>query len=80
MKKKTRAIAKVNDVFMHLEEKKPFVVSDIVLQPKGRLYTLKEMSGSESVTYKRYYEDKLKSNCEKIKNSKAVKILYGKKK
>lgn len=80
MAKKTKPIAKVNDVFMHLEEKKMFIVEDISKYPKGNLYTLKEISSDNDISYKRYYESKLSDKCIKTKNQKAAKVLYGKSK
>ena len=71
---------KVNDVFMHKEEKKMYIVTDVAKYQKGNLYTLEELSTKENVTYKRYYEPKMSEKCIKAKNSKAVKVLYGKKK
>lgn len=80
MTKKTRPKAKVNDVFLHTEEKRTFIVANVSNQPKGRLYTLKELGVGDNIDYKRYYEDKLVNTCEKLKNDKAAKVLYGKKK
>ena len=79
MAKKTKPKAKVNDVFMHNEEKKMFIVTDVAKYTKGHLYTMKEVTNDNNVTYKRYYEDKLVDKCIKTKNAKAVKVLYGKK-
>lgn len=78
-KKATKTKAKVNDVFLHKEEKTTFIVSQVITQPKGKLYTLKEIGPNNEIEYKRYYEDKLLKKCEKVKNAKAAKILYGKK-
>jgi hypothetical protein len=80
MAKKTKPKAKINDVFMHKEEKKTFIVADVGSYPKGHLYTLKEVTNDKEVSYKRYYEEKLLDNCAKAKNAKAIKVLYGKKK
>lgn len=71
--------AKVNDVFVHTESKKLFIVDSISNYPKGRLYTMKEVSPSSDVEYKRYYETRLLEKCTKTKTNKAVKVLYGKK-
>ncbi len=79
MAKKSKFKAKINDVFMHKEEKKAFVVDDVGSYPKGHLYTLKEVSNNKEVSYKRYYEEKLLDNCIKVKNTKATKVLYGRK-
>jgi hypothetical protein len=79
MAKKTKPKAKVNDVFIHTEEKRTFIVANVSNQPKGRLYTLKELGTGDGIDYKRYYEDKLMDKCEKLKNAKAAKVLYGKK-
>jgi len=78
--KKSKPKAKMNDVFLHVDEKKMFIVTSRDKQPSGNLYTLKEIGPSNQVSYKRYYEDKLMANCEKLKNAKAAKVLYGKKK
>jgi hypothetical protein len=78
--KKTKAKAKVNDVFFHTEEKRTFIVANVITQPKGRLYTLKELGTGNDIDYKRYYEEKLMDKCDKLKNAKAAKVLYGKKK
>jgi hypothetical protein len=81
MKKKTsKPKAKVNDVFLHTDEKRMFIVANVTKQPNGRLYTLKEIGPNNEVDYKRYYEDKLLDKCEKLKNATAAKVLYGKKK
>lgn len=77
--KKNNPKTKVNDVFMHLDDKKMFIVEDINTYNKGKLYTLKEISKENEVSYKRYYEDKLAEKCVKTKNTKAIKLLYGKK-
>lgn len=78
--KKSKPKAKINDVFLHNEEKKMFIVVDKVKNTNGNLYTLKEVASGNDVVYKRYYEEKLLDKCSKSKNAKAVKILYGKKK
>lgn len=77
--KKNKSFAKINDVFLHVDEKKMFMVVDSGKFAKGSLYTLKEIGPKSEVNFKRYYEDKLKDNCVKVKNAKAAKILYGKK-
>lgn len=80
MAKKTKPKAKVNDVFMHTTEKKMFIIDSVDTYPKGNLYTMREVSSNNDVNYKRYYENKLMDQCVKAKNTKAVKVLYGKKK
>lgn len=81
MKKKvTKPKAKVNDVFLHTNEKKMFIVTERLSQPKGNLYTFKELGPKDEVTYKRCYESDLKEKYEKLKNVKAAQVLYGKKK
>lgn len=80
MAKKSKTIAKVNDVFMHSEDKSLFIVTDVGHYPKGPLYTLKEVTKEKNLTYKRYYEPKLLDSCIKVTNTKAIKVLYGKKK
>ena len=77
---KSKPKAKVNDVFMHKDEQKMFIVVEAEKFPKGKLYTLKEVSAKGDVSYKRYYEDKLMDSCIKTKNSKVVKVLFGKNK
>jgi hypothetical protein len=78
--KKSKPVAKVNDVFLHQEEQKMFIVVEAEKFPKGKLYTLKEVSAKGDISYKRYYEEKLKETCVKTKNAKVVKVLFGKNK
>lgn len=80
-KKSTKAkpLGKVNDVFLNNEEKTMFIITDVSKYPKGNLYTLKELGPKDEISYKRYYQDKLKDKCTKVKDAKAAKILYGKK-
>jgi hypothetical protein len=80
MKKSNKPKAKVNDVLLHKEEERMFIVANVSNQPKGRLYTLKELGTGDNIDYKRYYENKLVEKCGKVKNAKAAKVLYGKKK
>jgi len=80
MKKSSKPKAKVNDVLLHKEEERMFIVANVSNQPKGRLYTLKELGTGDNIDYKRYYENKLVEKCGKVKNAKAAKVLYGKKK
>ena len=71
---------KKNDVFVHKETKQLFIVNEVdyVSSRKKHLYTLKE-TVTQSPTYKRYYNDKMKDKLTKVKNDKAIKVLYGKK-
>lgn len=76
---KKKSKYKVNDVFMHLDDEKMYIVDSVDKYPKGSLYTIKEVANGKP-EYKRYYEDKLTDKCVKTTNTKAVKILYGRKK
>lgn len=79
MSKNKKSKVKVNDVVMHIDDKKLFLIEDVVSYPrKGNLYTMKEISSDDQITYKRYYESKLMDKCVKTKNTKAAKVLYGK--
>jgi hypothetical protein len=78
--KSTKTKIKVNDVYLHKDEGRMFIIAAVVDQPKGKLYTLKELGTGDAIDYKRYYEDKLVEKCGKVKNAKAAKVLYGKKK
>lgn len=71
---------KKNDVFIHKETKQTFIVSEVdyVSSRKKHLYTLREAAASNP-EYKRYYNDKVKDKLTKVKNDKAIKVLYGKK-
>jgi hypothetical protein len=82
-----KAKYKVNDVVMHKEQKKVMIITgkdymngaDHTGNKDCWLYTMKVVNPGEGPEYKRYYEHKITDNCSKVKNSKAVKVLYGKK-
>lgn len=79
--KKSKPKAKVNDVFVHEEQKKAYIVDSVdYYKDKGHLYTLRSVGNSNETEYKRYYESKLLDTCSKAKNTKATKVLYGKSK
>lgn len=81
--KKPKAKYKKNDVVVHEERKEMMIIdsADFIGHKKEWLYTLRvvdaEAKGERQ--YKRYYEEKVNDICEKMKNPKAVKVLYGKK-
>ena len=76
---KNKAKFKKNDVVLHKDQKVMLIVDDKDHMPnKGWLYTLRVVD-ADKTEYKRYYEDKLQEKCSKLKNAKAVKVLYGKK-
>lgn len=79
MTKNSKPKAKVNDTLFHVENEKLYIVDSVDKIRGERLYTIKEITNGEP-QYKRYYESKLSSKCVKTKNSKAVKILYGRNK
>lgn len=76
MKKKT---FKQNDVVLHKEENKMFTIVAVDKYNKDKLYTLKEVTTNNEAAHKRYYSAKISEKCTKVKNDKAVKVLFGKK-
>lgn len=77
--KKSLPKPRVNNVFFHKEEQKQFIVTAVDNIRGNRLVTFKEISANNEGKYKRCYVDNLNEKYEKVKNSKAVKLLYGKK-
>lgn len=78
--KQTKAKFRRNDVVMHEEQKVTLIVDGKdYIADRGWLYTLRVVSDDNNAEYKRYYEDKLVDKCNKVKNAKAFKVLYGKK-
>lgn len=80
--KKAKAKYKKNDVIVHEETKSMMIIDSAeYMQNKGWLYTLRmvEAEARGDKEYKRYYEEKVNDLCEKMKNSKAAKVLYGRK-
>jgi type IV secretory pathway TraG/TraD family ATPase VirD4 len=77
---KKKATFKTGDVILHKEENKLFTIAEVGKYPKGKLYTLAEVTTNSDVEYKRYYQDKLVDKCVKTKNQVAAKVLFGKKK
>lgn len=74
---KQKAKYKKNDVLLLENKNKAAVVdSKTYIEGKGYLYALKVVG--EDGNYKRYYEDRINEECSKLKNDKAVKVLYGK--
>lgn len=78
-KKTTQPRIKTGDVVLHKEQNKMFKVESVGNYAKGKLYTLAELTTNSEVQYKRYYQDKLLDTCAKVKNTEAVKVLFGKK-
>jgi hypothetical protein len=76
---KSKAKYRKNDVIL-LEDKVKAAVIDSkeFISGKGWLYSLKVV-GSEN-GWKRYYESRLDAECQKVKNDKAIKVLFGAKK
>lgn len=78
-KKQVKTTVRKGDVVLHKEQNKMFKVESVGNYAKGKLYTLAELSTKGEVEYKRYYADKLADTCTKVKNTEAVKVLFGKK-
>lgn len=73
---KGKAKYRKNDVILLEDKVKAAVVdSKEYIQGKGWLYALKVV-GTDG-QWKRYYESRIDSECSKVKNDKAVKVLYG---
>jgi len=73
---KPKAKFKKNDViFLEDKSKAAIIDSKDYIQGRGWLYALKVV-GKEG-QWKRYYENRIVEECSKVKNDKAVKVLYG---
>ena len=72
---------KVNDTFVHLETERMYICCEAIKYKDKNdvLYTFKEVTPSNDAQHKRCYQSKVTEKYMKVKNSKAVKILYGKK-
>jgi hypothetical protein len=79
MPKNPKAKFRKNDILLHKEQNKVFIIDNrILVNNKNWLYTLKTVSNNSSnAEYKRYYESKVEEKCKKIKNIKTAKVLYG---
>ena len=78
-KKTTKTTFRKGDVVLHKEQNKMFKVETVGTYPKGKLFTLAELSTKGEVEYKRYYADKMADTCTKLKNTTATKVLFAKK-
>jgi hypothetical protein len=78
MSKATKRQVKNNEIYQHKKTDDFMVVQDAQKMNRGWLYTLKSVTTSEP-EYKRCYEDEFKEKYSRVKNNKAVKVLYGKK-
>lgn len=78
-KKTSTPRIKTGDVVLHKEQNKMFKIESVGNYAKGKLYTMAELTTKGDVEYKRYYQDKLLDTCTKVKNTEAVKVLFGKK-
>ena len=78
-KKQVKTTVRKGDIVLHKEHNKMFKVESVGTYPKGKLFTLAELSTKGEVEYKRYYADKLAETCTKVKNIQAVKVLFGRK-
>jgi hypothetical protein len=75
---KPKAKFKKNDVFVHKEQKATLIVDNVsYMGKKGWLYDLRTVT-DQKPEWKRYYEDKVLDKCAKLKDTKAIKVLYGK--
>lgn len=74
---KTKAKYKKNDVILLEDKVKAAIVdSKEFIAGRGWLYALKVVGTTDS-GWKRYYESRIDAECSKVKNDKAVKVLYG---
>lgn len=74
---KTKAKYRKNTVILLEDKSKAAIIDSKEFIPnKGWLYSLKVVG--EDQQWKRYYESKIDDTCSKVKNEKAVKVLYAK--
>lgn len=76
---KAKAKFKRNDVFVHKDQKVTLIVDNVsYMGKKGYLYDMRTVTDSKP-EWKRYYEDKVLDKCDRLKDNKAIRVLYGKK-